>query len=153
MRGERGPGNEAASLQYHVEACFPLFSSLRRETLPSSSSIASCRLCACVTCRIFARGDSCYLTEKRARDVRHFGTFRNTTTAEPEEDVVSCPDAPPTGEKECLVTLLDFLGPNTFRARSLSSPIRLQHCPSLIKLRVLPLRGMLENFRELLRLT
>ena len=37
-----------------------------------------------------------------------------------------------------LVTLLDFLGPNTFRARNLNSPIRLQHCPSLIKLRVLP---------------
>ena len=33
------------------------------------------------------------------------------------------------------VTLLDS---NTFRARNLSSPIRLQHCPSLIKLRVLP---------------
>ena len=42
------------------------------------------------------------------------------------------------GGKQRLVTLLDFLGPNTFRARNLSSPIRLQHCPSLIKLRMLP---------------
>ena len=52
--------------------------------------------------------------------------------------VVSCPHAPPTGGKARLVTLLDFLGPNTFRARNLSSPIRLQLCPSLIKLHVLP---------------
>ena len=39
------------------------------------------------------------------------------------------------GRKERLV---DFLGPITFRARNLISPIRLQYCPSLIKLRVLP---------------
>ena len=60
------------------------------------------------------------------------------------------PDPHVLPHEEDLVTLLDFLGPKTFRARNLSSPIRLQHCPSSIKLRVLALRGMFENFRWLL---